>query len=413
MNQTIEDAIELLYQNRFKLKVSGSEKNLLSSLTKQISENVGLTDRQLALCVKKIQNYSQVLTDLGIDVVTLTVMQPTRTPLREIDRSQWVKMGLSSDNSNTVLLVKFDYSKDFSIFWQEIKESLVGKIFEKSNFKEVALVESNILVLVAALKDRGFSIDDDLLKIYEKIEYISEHPNEFLPFIDVDDNNFVIKNTNKNLQKHLDSIESENEEISSIQRLMIAKSCGIAHKSPNAIDKILDLTISNAAKKILISGETRFRLDPDKFSLKDIAETIDTLKIWPVLCAVDEDTACFETVKSICSAFVPYVDQTALTVFFRLSNGQNNHQEFNQFVKDNHLNNYIGPNTKVVVISKNKIPKPLVSADWHPKTAIVESAHDYGKLSTYLNDFENVFYHNKSLQMRHSRSKGAKKIAEL
>ncbi len=102
-----------------------------------------------------------------------------------------------------------------------------------------------------------------------------------------------------------------------------------------------------------------------------------------------------------------------MNVFFRLKNEQMGHQQFNQFVKDNHLNNYIDSTTKVVFISRNKIPKPLIKADWQPRTAIITSNHDFGKLSAYLNDFSTVYYYNNSVAMRNSRLKGADKIVQL
>jgi hypothetical protein len=413
MVYTIEDVIEILNQNRYKFRVTGAEKNILASLSKQISENIGLTDRQLSLCLKKIQYHSKKLEESGVDVSALLTQPSLRIPLREIDRSQRITLEETGNEDKPILLVKFDYSKDFSNFWASLRENLTGKIFERSNYKEVPVVESNIMVLVEALKDRGFTVSDELMKIYQKLEHISEHPKNFLPFIDVVNGQFQLKNANRNLEKYLKDTVAKEPTISDIKWLMTAKSCGVNHKSTEAIEKIYSLTKNKSAIDVLSSIESRFRVDTDQYSLNNLTELVNSLEIWPVLFIVDEDDKCLDIVKDIHRALQSFLDSNQLTVFFRLANGQNNHHEFSQFVKDNHLNNYIGSNTQAVIISKNRIPKPLVTADWHPKTAVITSAHDHGKMSTYLNDFETVFYYNKSLQMRHSRAKGAKKIAEL
>jgi len=396
-----------------RLRASATDKNILSSLTKQFSENISLTDRQLELCLKKIQTYSKILIDTGSDVNHLLVNKPLRMPIRIIDRSKWLKIVKADDERQYILHLKFDYSKEFSAVWESIKEELKGRVFERSNFKEIPLHESNIFSLVPILKENGFDIDDQIMNIFEKINFISENPRDFLPYVDLDENKFVVKNANRQLVKYLEKISVNTSKKTDIGQLMTFKICGIQHKSTEAVERISNLSTCNTAKRILLSTESRFRANPEKYSIKDILNTINLLEIWPVLFIVDEDAQCLDHVKTIYESVQEFCLPAEMTVFFRMSNGQKNHHEFNQFIKDNHLNNYIDHTTKVVVISKNRIPKPLITSSWNPKTAVVMSAHDYGKISVYLNDFETVFYYNDSLQMRHSRTKGAKKIAEL
>jgi serine kinase of HPr protein (carbohydrate metabolism regulator) len=112
-------------------------------------------------------------------------------------------------------------------------------------------------------------------------------------------------------------------------------------------------------------------------------------------------------------SFSKFVARDSINVFFRLKNEQKDFNEFNQYIKDNHLNNYIDSKTKIVFISRTRIPKPLLKADWKPSTAIITSNHDFGKLSAYLNDFSTVYYYNNSITMRNSRLKGADKIVQL
>jgi len=164
---------------------------------------------------------------------------------------------------------------------------------------------------------------------------------------------------------------------------------------------------------VLTLSASRFRISPETYSFDEIIDVVEKLDQWPVLVLVDDDNKALEQVTTVFSALSKKIPTDEITVFFRIDNGQKNADEFNQMVKDNHLNNYIGPNTKVVFIAKNKIPKPLLKADWHPSTAIMLSNHDFGKTSAFLDDMSTVYYYNNSVVVRNNRIKGARQIAQL
>ena len=57
-----------------------------------------------------------------------------------------------------------------------------------------------------------------------------------------------------------------------------------------------------------------------------------------------------------------------MSVLFRLDTKVGNEAiQFNQYVKEQGLNNIVDKNTKIVYISNNKIPKPLLKGGWIPK----------------------------------------------
>ncbi len=160
-------------------------------------------------------------------------------------------------------------------------------------------------------------------------------------------------------------------------------------------------------------NDTRFRIKPNKYDMDFLFGAIDDLGQWPVLVVLEDETSAYKKVKECYEVLTKYVRNEEMTVFFRLDNGQPDHKEFNQFIKDNTLNNYIDSKTKVVFITKTRIPKPLYKADWHPNTAVVFPIHDFGKMSAYLNDFATVYYYNESVSIRHNRIKGTREIVEL
>ena len=61
------------------------------------------------------------------------------------------------------------------------------------------------------------------------------------------------------------------------------------------------------------------------------------------------------------------------------------------------LNNKVDNNTKIVYISNNKVPKPLLQSDWFPNAAITTtSGKSYGiqKLDSYLSTLDLVMHHD-------------------
>jgi hypothetical protein len=164
---------------------------------------------------------------------------------------------------------------------------------------------------------------------------------------------------------------------------------------------------------MVLDPATRFRINPEKYSATDLVSSIATLNQWPLLVILEENSEILDNLKNMVTALSAHVPLEKMNVFFRLKNEQKECDEFNQYVKDNGLNNYIDKETKVVFISRTRIPKPLLKSEWHPRTALLTSSHDFGKLSAYLNDFNSVYYYNNSITMRNNKLKGADKIVQL
>ena len=62
------------------------------------------------------------------------------------------------------------------------------------------------------------------------------------------------------------------------------------------------------------------------------------------------------------------VSADEVSVLFRLDNTTNS--DFNDFVKREKLNSPVDENTKIVVISKDKLPKPLLRTSWMPESIL-------------------------------------------
>ena len=57
---------------------------------------------------------------------------------------------------------------------------------------------------------------------------------------------------------------------------------------------------------------------------------------------------------------------------------------FNQLVKDRKVNNWVDKSTKVVYISKDKLPKLLVNCDWKPSVTLCFDSATDKTLNTFI-----------------------------
>lgn len=416
MSYKIEDALEILAGLRpriVNIRIDASERNLISSIAKQVHKSVPLTDRQLNLVLKKIDKYRDGLLKNSVDVDDLILNKPLRMSLRDIDRSQSVTLDYSQGGIKPRILVKYVFSKKFAAEWGELEENLIGVSSEVRGFKHVSYNEKNLYHIVAKLSSMDFVIDQEIQEIYEKIVKIMENPEKIVPYLDVDNHQVRAVNVNKICNDFLSEKFPTVTEDNFPEFVAMAKNCGILLKSPEILRKIQNLPLTALTKSILTEKSTKFRVDPKLHDLHSLFTAVNNLRQWPLLIVLDENFQVFDQVKTLVGELTHFTDLAKVNVFFRLKNEQPDDKQFNQFIRDNGLNNYIDSTTQAVFITKNRIPKPLLKSEWQPSTAIVFTSNDYGKLAAYLNDIPNVYYYNESLSLRHSRVRGSKEIAQL
>ena len=69
----------------------------------------------------------------------------------------------------------------------------------------------------------------------------------------------------------------------------------------------------------------------------------------------------------------------------RCKNGTTFGKEFNDYIKDNRLNNSLAKSTKIVYITSKKIPKPLLTSEWEPEAVLIgDSTRSYTKVDKYI-----------------------------
>jgi len=88
------------------------------------------------------------------------------------------------------------------------------------------------------------------------------------------------------------------------------------------------------------------------------------------------------------------------TVLFRVE-GNSSQNEFNEFVREKKLNNWLDDNTQIVYIKKAKLPKLLLKTAWRPITALgLTSYRSNTTVNIYIKDYcDLIMYHDKELSL--------------
>jgi hypothetical protein len=409
---TVEDVLEVLAGisvNTVNIRIDSSDIKIIRSIAKQVHNGTALTDRQLDLALNKIERYRQGLELNKIDVDLVLEKKQTRLPLREVDRTQLIS--LTTYDNKPYIKVQFPFSKKLSAVWRSIVADVYAHLVEPSkNIKLLRYSESTLYTVVTNLKEYDFELSTDVAKYYNTINDIKSNPLTYIPYIDIKDDDVVVNNVSKQCEEYIESNIKDEDFLVKIDML---KNCGIYHKSPAVLQKIDKETSNDLVKNMLVNNSTRFRLKPEEYGIDTIYALIDRLKQWPLLILVDDKPEYAKEIPNMVDKVLEHCSNNEVNVFFRMDSKTEIGNQFNQYVKDNQLNGYIDNNTKVVVITKNRIPKPLISSGWKPKTAIVASSYDYGKTSAYLRNCSSVYYYNHSLGLRYSKEYRKCEIVQL
>lgn len=409
---SIEETIEILANIQVcntRIRLDSSDRGLITSIGKQVYNNLPLTLKQLDVIVQKIKKYKIKLELNGVDVNgTLNAMQ-LRMPLRQIQRQN--KISIVSNNDVHCIEVSFAWNtEDFSKEWSKIEKTLTGPLYEPSYRKITSLTERNLYEIVTALEPLGFEISDELKSSYDKIKTIYENMMQYVPNLDYVNSTFVLNNVSDLCKKTIDSdLAISSNILSYINRL---KYYGITHVSDSVKELVYNIDCHQYSKSLTLCDQTRYRIKPSQVSISELSCIVNEIEQWPVIIMVEDSGKVLSHVQSIIDSFSNKLSKSEMTVFFRL-NEHPDALKFSEYVKDNNLNNYIDDKTKLVIISKSRIPKALIKSNWKPNLAILTCSHDFGKTSVYLNDIPLVIYYNDSITVKYDKIKGNIPIVDL
>jgi hypothetical protein len=348
----LEDCLEHLAglrESPVKFTIEQTDFTIMNSIARQCFKGMALTDRQSALMQEKLQTYRDQFMNLDWDFDY--AVNQLRQPLRSIDRSKYIKI------SGNDIVVRFPFNKTDICYIHEFSGIAEGYHHLKgSHIHSFEYNERNILNLLDRFTKKEFVIDEELVEIYDKVKVMNNNPHEHLSGIG-DDYNLI--------------------NINPILALTIQKEVGEA--SAESFTKLYDRRFRYGFNHFANLGKARNELVHEIASRKDktyhskpsVQSTQDMLTaLWeldrfPLLVVLDP-THAEEQLYTFANHYRDILDSNEQSVLFRLEQKDSG---FNQLVKDRKLNNWVDILTKVVYISKSKLPKLLVNNEWKPSAA--------------------------------------------
>jgi hypothetical protein len=390
-NKTIEDLIEIISgmtQGKFVFEIQNTDRNLMFSLGKQCLRQIPFTDRQYELAKRKILDYKDQFEANGIDGIE-EKMNNLRQPLRSIDRSKTIS--LVEQNDQTMIAVRFPFAKNMIKYIEILNSIHKNKGYDKANKTHfITPTEKNIYRLIGNFQKANFEIEESLLEQYRKLLEMKENKNKHVPGV----YGLQLKNLhNKAFDYAVSSIGEP-----SLDNLALYKDrqeiLGINYFDEDdlqqSIHKLQPLT-----KKIINRSKQNILVNSLKYTVDNVVESVLELHRFPLLVIIPDNDDSVECLQNVYECFKGIVLDESCSVMFRKDNKNQIDRNFNSFIKQKNLNNSLAKNSKIVYISNNKIPKPLLVSDWKPSAVLMYGSRRTNmKLDSYVSECDLVMHYD-------------------
>jgi len=397
--KTVEDCIEILaglQEHEGTFKIESSDYNLITSLARQTFRGTAYTDRQCELAKQKIIYYKSQYEDNGYNIDI--AIEELRMPLREVDRSRWVKLVSSPDNllerdqvDGPWIAVRFIFQKKLISSIEQLKRSLGSAIYDKENkIHYFPVTEKTVYEILSVFNEQnGFVVEEQIKDYYEKVLHMKNNKDQYLPGI----YGLKLKNLHqKSFDYALSSIGEPN--IDNLCHYYDQKDkFGLYHFDDQDVTLSIK-SLNPLSQSIVKRSKNQIQLSTKKYTIENLAESVLELYRFPLLIVLDEKN-CYSELTQFHRAFNGIIPNESCSVLFRLENNEEG-SEFNQYIKNNNLNNLVDKNTKIVYINNSKVPKPLLKTDWIPNAAITtySGRSSKGKTDSYLAGLDLVIHYD-------------------
>ena len=393
---TIEDCIEALAGTHEHIvcskEIESSDKSLIYSLARQTVNGTAYTDRQHELAISKATHYKSILEEVDIDVTT-SVTQ-LRMPLRSIDRSRWIKLKNIEQSLITFnkpeeqyIAVRFSFQKKLISALENINSKPIhyDKI-NKTHYFEYN--ERTLHNVVSALTNKGFEIQPELQERYEILEMMNNNKKNYVPGI------YSLKL--KNL--HAKAIDYAISTIGSpdVDNLAMYKDrdqlLGITHFDEDDLNNSIR-KLTTLSQKIVKRTSSNILINSDEHVFDRVAESILELNRYPLLVVLNDETE-LENLQKVHQSFRNIFSNDDFCSLYRKENISQGNTEFNEYIKQNKLNNSLAIKSKVVYTSINKMSKVMLKSEWRPQAAILMGSRRSTKVDQFLQELDLVIHYD-------------------
>lgn len=352
--------------NNCSLETPKNDLRIMKSLARQLQANKFLTQNQANLLVKIL---TENIENITFDKTLLD--NPTWSkPYRVIEQVRNIFI------DGETLGIEFNFNKTIKQKVIALEDKIEGTKTIIKGTHYVQLTEHNIYTVITDLKRHKFNIDQQLLDWYDEIAVV----------INANINPFEFKNlTAEDIAKFGEDVEKFNDPVFVNDRAIRYQYYTDPLETHNTL-----------AEKIADRSEPRVHINMDTVELSDVINAITELDRFPILVVFDKFNV-EETIKHVkmLNESITSFDNDQTGIYFRYDNKTVTEQEFNQYIKDNHLNASLEEDTLIAGTLYNNIPKFMITSKWHPKTVIsFTNSFKNNKATAYCSDVDLVIFYN-------------------
>ena len=376
---------DILYNLETHCRGSKWDSGVISSLSLQVNFNgSGFTDKQSQLALKLIKRYIGQLNvyygkDISMYVDAPTYRLAIRSPslsnrkISIIAHPQWIK----------AVKVEFPYNEEFINLIKNNKSSSGVAMWDKEHRAWLfALSESNMTTIKTLLEKDHFEIDDEFKNYLDQYRNVIEKMENYMPMLVVEEN--TPKYTN--LPKYAPTLTTQDL----LTSVFEARKIGVSIWDDTIEQFLASDNVDNLVHTFLKSDPSEiFHLDSENIPMNHLKNIVKYLEpgmfIIPGGMEFEKTQTAYTFLKE-CG-----VDDSEISVMFRLPSGTG--QNFNEFVKNNNLNNPITDKTRYVFIS-TKIPKPVLLSKAKFNCVISLGAHNmHYTIRDFQKNCQNFIYY--------------------
>lgn len=355
---TCEECLQYLLTNNV---VTVPDKSILRSINKQLIRKTAMTDRQYALVKQKLLTYGRFWQQHNVSIND--VINKLSYPLREIDRSHWIKILRYKEED--VLGIRFPFNKKVIDRLEELKnlnEINIKAHTYRDNVHCFPLTPQNLfrLVEIAGRFESKFNIHKEIEEIYNQLLAYEKDKEQYLPGI----YDYKIKNIPDSAVEYLeDSIGKVDKDSLALyyeRRHLygfVEFDKGLVNKSVSAFSTMAQTIIKRKQSVVLVNNKS--------VNINDLLLAIIEVQRLPIVVVLQNDNA-HDQLFEIHNSLRHIIPDEQMCVMFR----KDGTDPFNDYIKNQRLNNMVDKNTKIVYINSIKLPKPLLQADWVPSCSL-------------------------------------------
>ena len=385
----IEDFIVHLAFNRSAV-LNAWDQQLVYSFADQIGRGSGFTEKQGNLALKILKRHSSSLSSTLNRDITQYLVNPTyRYPFRQINSLK--KFTVIDDATyGKVIKVEFPYNEDYVTEIRKNRDNLGFAQWDKDEKAWMFdLSENSIRFLSNLMVKEQFVCDDEFQNYVNQFKEIHNNLDKYVPMLVLENNELKLVNISKNtpILKSKDILSAVFE----------ARKYGVVTWDSEVSNFIESDRVQHITRGLIKTepGEN-YHVNPENTKISDLKQIIEYMS--PCLFVIPGGSEMEKTEMSYEFLSSMGIRNDEISVMFRMPS--TTHKKFNDFVKNNNLNNSITTDTKVVFVS-SKMPKPVLKSKIKFNSVINLG---FGNVHYTMRDFvgkhENLVFYSSSAKQK-------------